>query len=269
MPQNANKVLYDGPDAHNKCYDVQPGEVDVLLVASARRHLAEPRESAIAMTEQLEALKNGTWERSSRDLLGQAIVPGTGWQHKDEVPGECDGTYNAICGRHAAHTCPLIGHHDSRGVLLGNEYSGWLVMEIPEVNDGIIIIKMHTWHKESENTITEGWTSVNNERRGLRSRGLEEEISETDYVDGIPEPRHLELQDLPDTFFFDYAVNGQFTSLDKASFIEKVQKVQRVVEVVTLLDDPSFGRHEKVEVAIRLRGCGRQCTFGVTHLYWS
>jgi hypothetical protein len=47
-------------------------------------------------------------------------------------------------------------------------------------------------------------------------------------------------------------------------------EVSRIVETWTLLDDPEFTNDpQDVEVAIRLRGSGRQLVFGVTHIYWA
>jgi hypothetical protein len=265
VPRNENKVLYAGPDVHNECFDVQPGDVDVVAVASNRRHLSDPTHSA-PVSEHLPPVER--FDGTTRDLDLEAIVPGSGWQLKDEYPGDCDGTYDAICGRHRTHQCPLIGHHDSRGFLVGNEFSGWLVMEVPEVKEGIILLKIITWYTESENDVTKGWSAVNNGHRGLKHR--ESGANETDYIDGFSATsRRLDIKSLPDGFHFDYAINGKITSLDKAAFSLKVKQVQRVVEVITLLDDTVLGRQEKVEVAIRMRGCGRACTFGVTHLYWA
>ena len=51
---------------------------------------------------------------------------------------------------------------------------------------------------------------------------------------------------------------------------EQKKQLQRVVETLTLLDDPDFTSESKaVEIAVRMRGCGRQCTFGVSHVYWA
>lgn len=47
---------------------------------------------------------------------------------------------------------------------------------------------------------------------------------------------------------------------------------QRVVEVFTLLDDEAFvkeGEKKDVEVAIRMRGCGDEKVFSLTHVYWA
>jgi hypothetical protein len=169
----------------------------------------------------------------------------------DEPPGDCNGEYDAICGRSFGDPCPTLGHHDSRGMVVGNEWAGWLVMELPEVTEGIIILKLITNLDSSRNSRTKDWTTVNNEGSG-RDRQL------------------TEMKNLPDEFQFDYAIDGTITSLSKAEFIEKVKLPQRVVEVITVLDDPGFTAKPKtVQVAFRMRNCGNKCTFGISHVYWA
>ena len=47
--------------------------------------------------------------------------------------------------------------------------------------------------------------------------------------------------------------------------------LQRVVEVVKLLDDPAYtgGETEEVELAIRMVGCGTSRVHLVNHVYWA
>jgi hypothetical protein len=285
VPEQPNKVLYEGQDVHNPCFDTQPGEVDVYAVASNRRQLLEPSPPVT---------KNDThvWQPSidTRRVLGDAIVPGKGWEHIGEFPGDCDGTYNSICGRHFRDECPMIGHHDSRGQISGNEYSGWLVLNIPEVNEGLIMLNIGI-SNNTTNAVTEDWTRVNNEGRLLRqvrSRGMddiyekERGYSETDYIDGLPDhgrglggkgppPKGSSTIDRwAETMKFDYAIDGKIIeTLNKEQFVAKIATVQRTVLVLVLLDDPNFGHKENVEVAIRMRDCGRDCTISLTHIYWA
>ena len=171
-----------------------------------------------------------------------------------------------------------------RGAVIGNEYSGWLVITLEDVKEGIIVLKLHTWHTNDESTKTKGWKSVNNEKtsRRLRDRQPEflnvtskssspaEDFSRWDEMEGRMLMRSYDTPELPDTFEFDYAVDGKITTLSKDQFLEKKKQVQRVVETLTVLDDPNFTTEAKtVEVAIRIRGCARQCTFGVSHVYWA
>ena len=213
-----------------------------------------PVEDKQVMEEQRRGLGKG----KSAD-----IKPGKGWEVVGEPQGYCDGSYYAVCRRDTDNQCVLGGHHDGRGALIGNAFSGWLVFNVPAVKEGIIMIKVHSWSKSEENTITADWNSENNERRMLGLDGDEYEDHER-RLDTDP------AEVYPDTFKMEYAINGKVTTLSKKEYMEKRHRVQRVVEVLTLLDDPNFTKEETdVEVAIRLQDCGKDCAIGVSHLYWA
>jgi hypothetical protein len=153
-------------------------------------------------------------------------------------------------------------------------------MTLKDLKEGIIVIKLHTWHYASELSIASEWNSVNNERRRLgagkvyQQMQLEMDPSRQHYeVDETGERmlmRSYDTPDLPDTFEFDFAIDGKITTLNKDAFLEQKKQVQRVVETLTLLDDPDFTADAKdVEIAIRMRGCGKDCTFGLSHVYWA
>lgn len=141
------------------------------------------------------------------------------------------------------------------------------------MKEGIIILKLHTWHYPSENTITAGWTSVNNERllrQELRHKALEPTSNSQGSHKRILGVRSTDTPPQPDTMVFEYAIDGKITTLPRDEFLEKRQQLQRVVETLTILDDPTFTSEPKdVEIAIRMRGCGRECTFGLSHVYWA
>lgn len=230
---------------------------------------------------------------------------------------------------------------ERRGAIVGNEYSGWLVMTLEDLYDEIIIIKLHTWHNENDNTITKGWTSVNNAKRGRhqRRRRLRQSHHDDNYHENFNnattttetfDTKHVihsssssssafsydddffyvanetdtnvqedftkiktkrkkkqerklqgstqglsDVANLPDTFQFDFAIDGEITTWNKEEFLSHLKKVQRMVETLTLMDVPKNYRGKRtdeprtVELAIRMRGCGRQCTFGLTHVYWA
>jgi len=293
VPHNENTLMYEGPDVHNPCYDLPADAVDVLSIVSGRRRRLTDTGEWIPVEEEVEEdIQQQQLPYSSRVFpttprrvnvtrpaspssarnLKDEIVMGQGWQVIDEKAGECDGSYYAICGREKSNPCPMIGHHDSRGSVVGNEWAGWLVMELPDLREGIIILKVVTYLGEEANTRTAGWTSVNNERR------LEVEEDGVNVDDEAPKSeekpeqgrRRTGLSEWPDGTIFDFAIDGKITSLNKEQFIEKRKKVQRVMEVLTLLDDPNFTSSPKtVEVAIRMRNCGRQCTLALTHVYWA
>jgi hypothetical protein len=291
VPRNEAKLSYEGPDVHNKCYDVHG--IDVLAVIAGRRRLDElqsrepvseweewnePPEAAM-LHEQIvtnttpSQLPTGL-DTPSRRLGGSGIVPGKGWQVIGEPAGTCDGEYDSICGRSITSDCPLRGHHDERGFLGGTEYSGWVVMDIPDMKEGILMLKFWHWRKAEEVTRTDGWTTVNNEKRMLRSAALSNytDVSddEYEYLDSESQPNQRRRLDIPDGFLFDYAINGKITTLNKEQFTEKLKSVQRVIDIITLLDDPNFTKAPtNVEVAFRMRECGRECTLALTHVYWA
>jgi hypothetical protein len=271
-PYQNFKPLYDGPDVLTTCDAVHTGEADPYAVASNRRALSETEFQPF-----VDKVDDYTDALSDSRHLSEAIVPGRGWQHMEEYPGECDGSYYTHCARHYVDSCPMLGHHDSRGYIAGNEFSGWLVLNIPRVEKGIIILKLYTWLGRKENHMTIDWASVNNERRLQEEPGSVEnhssipEATDVNDRDWILGHRHLKADPVvfPDTFEFDYAINGKVTTLSKDAFFAKISNVQRVVQDLTVLDDPTFGPQDNVEVAIRLRGCGVANNIGVTHVYWA
>lgn len=284
-------MAYEGPDVHNTCYDVAAGEIDVLAVIAGRRRLDElqAREpfsewgewnepETVVFHEQIGTNTNQSQlDIASRRLAGTGIVPGKGWQVIGEPAGKCDGEYDSICGRQLSSDCPLRGHHDERGFLGGTEYSGWVVMDIPDMKEGMILLKFFTWVKAEQISRTDGWTSVNNEGRMLRSAALDNQTfsadvfnDEDEYLDDESLPNQRRRLALPDDFLFDYAINGKITTLNKDQFTERLKSVQRVMDIITLLDDPKFTTTSKnIEVAFRMRGCGRECTLALTHVYWA
>jgi hypothetical protein len=180
---------------------------------------------------------------------------------------------------------------------LGSELSGWLVLQIPrsEVKAGIVLLKLHTWYKPRDNNRTRHWTSINN----IDAEDKEIATGPTeggDKADNSTRHRQLvkmhafqntsiferrarshETPPLCEWFQFQYAIDGAITTLDMTAFLERKRDIQSMVEVLTLMDDDSFANgpsihrsdHDLLEVAIRIRGCGHRCVFGVTHFYWA
>jgi hypothetical protein len=139
------------------------------------------------------------------------------------------------------------------------------------------MLKFFTWIKSSQVTRTMGWKSVNNEGRKLRSAALNNQNFSTDvfndeyeYLDSESPSNQTRRLELPDTFMFDYAINGKVSTMTRDQFKERLPSVQRVVDIFTLLDDPNFvTKPTNVEVAFRMRGCDGECAFGLTHVYWA
>jgi hypothetical protein len=309
VPRNYLRPLYEGPDAYNPCFELPTGAVDVVgriekleNATITTRHLsggAMVTESdklgreimgpistltafkvgSARIRKKVEAAKPVTL---SPVATNTTIVPGLGWQLKDEPQGICDGSYDAVCAKSTFNRCVLYGHHDERGAVLGSELSGWLVLQIPrkEVQEGIIILKLHTWYHSSDNSRTRDWQTVNNETSGelFNQTSADDGLHERQLLHSLP-ARDLTEQEfktprLGEWFQFEYAIDGRVTTLSRDEFLSRKKDIQRLVEVITLLDDESFAAKETgsssiLEVAIRMKGCGRKCVFGVSHLYWA
>lgn len=256
VPKNQKKMLYEGPDAHNTCFDTPEGEVDVFNVVTGRRQLIEED----FMTTSLPNTSKES-DESNADVtrgLGDAITPGRGWKVRDEPPGLCDGTYNATCGRDKDSQCFLYGHHDARGAVIGDEAAGWLVMTLNDLKEGIVILKLHTWYTPQELREAE---LVDTRRLGQSLHPSDDERMLT---------RSYDTPKLTDDFAFEYAIDGKITRLTKDQFLREKKQIQRVVETLTILDDPNFTSESKdVEIAVRLIGSGTAVVFGVSHVYWA
>ena len=234
-----------------------------MAVAGARRHLVSAQDDQ--PVEDIGSREN------SRMLGKDDISLGSGWELIEEKPGDCDGTYNSICSRHYLDPCPMYGHHDSRGAIVGDEKSGWLVLNIPKIEEGLLIAKLGA--QPASKPKSKKRRSLLREFQAAFELSIEaEDTAEWDYVDEIGHHsyRRLGMVGLPDTFQFDYAIDGKVTTLNKEQFIDKIHAVQRVVAILVLIDDPNYGAKENVEVGIRIRGCGEaDCSLQLTHIYWA
>ena len=141
-------------------------------------------------------------------------------------------------------------------------------------------MKLDPYWPPDKNTITQNWTSVNNEGRALETSTLPASAADRTSatinatIRKNVHHRRLAKYDIrpqPDSFVFEYAIDGKITTIPRDEFLwTRMKKIARTTFVVTLLDDPNFTNEKKdVELAIRMRGCGRTCTFGVTHAYWA
>jgi hypothetical protein len=260
VPSVPGKVLYDGPEGHSPCFDLVVGDVNTHAIVSGRRLLLDSRQQ-YAESSSL-ALKG-----SDRRLTG--LVSGKGWEIIMEKLGVCDGGYYSICGRASDDDCPALGHHDSRGTIVGNEYAGWVIFDIPVLQHGLIMLRYLSDITPDQNARTKGWSTVNNGGRLLRY-GLTANVSAfNDPGSPSADERVLgTVADYPADFKFEYSINGKVTTLSKQDFIDQRKEPQRFSELITLLDEPKL-TGSKVELAIRLLDCGRDCTIGFTHLYWA
>ena len=185
------------------------------------------------------------------------------------------------------------GHNDGRGALVFDSYSGWLILNLPRVRNGIIVVKMECWHKANRAWKTQGWTSINNHKDDPDDRLLT--FSNQTLEDGNRDSSSIKMEPATDSssstdkydreegrklgpdvdycnsFQFQYAVNDDITTLDKDAFFERKFEVGKNVELLTILDDPAYtgGENKDVQLAIRMLGCARQKVFKLTHVYWA
>jgi hypothetical protein len=240
------RPLYEPPELFNPDVHPPPGEVDVLNIVEAGVDF----KSTLNPDYAKDYYKIPTFDNTPKIPFGKGV--GLSTKAGDEY---CDGTADSFCGKGPQDTCLLAGTNDSRNGLVMDGYSGWTVLNIPDLKFGYIALKFETGSPSESNTQTNQWTSENNNS-----------------VSNIV--RHLKGDDPPeycDEFKFEYAIDGVITSWNKEKFLGKIHLVQRLVETVTILADPYFtgGVEKEVEIAFRLIGCGRVKTFQVSHIYWS
>jgi hypothetical protein len=271
MLENINlrdENVYFPPDVRIPLFDPPPGDIDVLSIVENGSDYA-PLLAPTALAFYHDA-RPGI-------ATSSLIRPGKGISLETRE-GFCDGTLDSFCSRGPGQTCLLRGHNDGRGGLVFDSYSGWLILNLPRVRNGIIVVKMECWHKANRAWKTQGWTSINNEG-GTDDRHLS--FSNATFEDGYSgsskydrdERRSLLGQDddYCNSFQFQYAVNGDLTTLDKDDFLERKYQVGKNVELLTIMDDPAYtgGENKDVQIAIRMLGCGRRKVFKLTHMYWA
>ncbi|KAL3931258.1 MAG: hypothetical protein SGBAC_011392 [Bacillariaceae sp.] len=237
---------YNPPDIFNP--DLHPpkdeGAIDVLNIVEAG-----PRFASILNPDY----RAGHYERPDTGAVSTfADEPGLGIR-LDTVSGDvyCDGTIDSFCNRGSNNKCLLYAHNDGRNGLNFDAYSGWLLFTIPKIVNGYIVIKMESWHFQGDGSPA-GWKSINNK-----------------------EGRHRKLKQEPlpycDDFVFEYMINGKVTSIPYEELKPIMEKgiVARVVETLTLMNDPSFKSDKEVEAGVRILGCGHDKVWALNHVYWS
>ena len=164
----------------------------------------------------------------------EAITPGEGWQLLHSYGDGCNGSLSSAneCGRLASSNCLLEGHQGSRGGVWGNETTGWLVLPAIKTENGYIALNLEVGSRDQT-------------RRALHEA-------------------------LPDSFVFEYAVEGAITTLGKAQFIEKVKRPVPGMNLLPVFDETTTEAKDLV-VALRVKGCPEnpECQFALTHVYWS
>lgn len=257
-----DEEMYPGRDPHMPHQRVPKGEVDVAMIARSlpplnegggKRLLSSPstqhqRRQMRRLTEQAH---------HGRKLNSTKIVPGLGWYSDGHPIGFCDGTSNAVCKRPKSEHCVMSGHNDARGDLMGDALSGWLVLQLKDIKEGLLMGRTETWHQYNIVKKTEGWTAVNNGRVDERRRKLKK----------APPP-------LPEDFRWEVAVDGVIVnSWNKTEFGSQCHYISYNNAICKFWDDEEWGKKNgprDVEVAMRIVSAGgRTAVAGITQLYFA
>jgi hypothetical protein len=266
-PLQGPPSAYDPPDVWNPNLHPPEGSVDVLAVVENGIPFT-PNPGRILRRNALGP--TNPFVPSVGSSVNPDISVGQGWDLGVPNVGNtmCDGEYDSWCNRGRNQPCVLYAHNDGRGGLHFDSLAGWGIFKLPNVREGLIVIKVHDWIYEKDGTPhTAGWCHPNNDPPcESRERAL---------VVADQEQEHRELkQPSPafcDDFRFEFAIDGKITSWNTTDWKAHLVSAQRVVQLATLLEDPNHtqGQTKDVELAIRLLGCGRVKNFSLTHIYWA
>ena len=167
MPSQHVEESYSGLDLLPTSWKIPNNEVDVHAIAIATTY-ENPNLSHIGTDEagiarmmkrsqiNFEVDENTDEKRkytdsSTTDIMTRRNLSSNvevnlndeGWKKREEVVGYCDGSsmsYNCI--RSKTNPCLLSGHNDAHSLLTGNGLSGWLIVNIPTMIEGLIIARM-------------------------------------------------------------------------------------------------------------------------------
>jgi hypothetical protein len=161
VPEVSTEVAYRGRDPRIPSQRVPMGEVDVAQIARS----LPPRISSKGGRRTLSSSKRPRRRRrTGGDRDGNAtllrrqrtadfrfldsvpppgkIVPGEGWSVNGHPSGFCDGTSNSVCGREKSSNCLMSGHNDGRGTMEVDALSGWLVLQLKDVTEGLFMARV-------------------------------------------------------------------------------------------------------------------------------
>ena len=258
--------VYDPPDVFNPNLHPPEGAVDVLNILEAGVDF-----KSVLKPDYTYYYKQPKFASKPKVTLGKGIRLDT--HASDHL---CDGSVDSFCDRSSTRPCLLYGHNDGRNGMFFDSYSGWVVMNIPDLKNGFVMIKVETYHGAGKVERTDGWNSINNERKARSLELSEQAINNSTVITtsnsaksfgrslGNPPP-------LCEDFKFEYAIDGAVTSVNKEEFEANIINAARVVEWFKILDDPAYtgGQEKEVEIAVRITGCGQKKAFRMSHIYWS
>jgi len=255
---DVEEQTYLGRDPQMPSQRVPKGEVDVATIARSlppldssrrrRRHLTSTKQSHLQHIQVHGRFLNETNTAK--------IIPGEGWSSHGHPTGYCDGTSNALCYREKSSHCLMSAHNDARGVLKGDGLSGWLVLQLKDVSEGIFMARMEDYHAYKSNKRTEGWEKVNNGREDERRK-----------LKAPPPP-------LPPEFRFEVAINGVVISSWNSTEYKQQCHYQSYNNGICLLwnDEERALKQESgdIEFAMRIEpASGRIGMMGITHIFFA
>ena len=291
--------VYNPPDVYNPALEPPDGAFDYLAVIENGIDYSE------LVTYDNAPVTAGSQKTNNKLMpIGVAgVEPGLGWSHNGNInPDGCDGSYDSFCGRGKDNPCLLYAHNDNRGGLFFDSFSGWGIFTVPNVKKGLIFTRIEWWYA-NVNTRTDGWLTENNATvpnarhlsdeshtepsgRGNSTAAYDDDYTWIDDVSnsvknrrlGEPESseghnmeRNLKGQSICDDAIFEIAFNGKIRRFTKAEYEEYNQVFQRVVPIITIVDDEGLtnGEPYDIEFGIRLTGCPKTNTFQLSNIYWA
>jgi len=196
-----------------------------------------------------------------------SIVPGQGWIMSDASAGFCDGSSMSECNRFEDSQCLLYGHNDHRATLSGDALSGWLVVELPKLEKGLILSRIEWWHPGTLES-TKGWKEVNNGKTMDDGEGRK-------LVDSTLKERQMKAKPVPltDDFKLDIAIDGRIVkTMELDEYKEWTKEIAYNEAIFVLLDDENVydTSDSGAELALRIRsnGGGRN-TMSISHIYYA
>jgi hypothetical protein len=162
VPGVSTEVAYRGRDPRIPSQRVPRGEVDVAAIARSlpprvgssggRRTLSSSTSPQRYRRTGGDRDGNATLSRRRRRADSRfldssipppgKIVPGEGWSVQGHPSGFCDGTSNSVCDRPKSSNCLMSGHNDGRGHMEVDALSGWLVLRLTDVTEGLFIARV-------------------------------------------------------------------------------------------------------------------------------
>jgi len=207
----------------------------------------------------------------------ETISPGKGWILGGyPSAGFCDGSSNSECQRQDGDSCLAANTNDSRGVISGDNMSGWLVIQIPRLENGLILARMEWWHPMH----TTDWTEVNNggnedERRQLLE-GQMNNFNDFTIDDRTGEHRQTKAAPPPlvDDFEFDIALDGRIVKTWNATEYKRLAaEISYNEAIFPIYDDENTVEPDGVQLAFRVRSASTDPkahrAISITHIYYS